>query len=181
MHSQTGVIKKFFIAVWTFNGIRFRILQWLTDQWLIGQMFFTPQMAGHTSSSGYFNTTAYCWNKFFFDLTALTFSQCAVHTKTRSHWNMQLIGNIQWCRGNRLIGRINWCWCNRLIEGGLRAVSAVTSQLLAHVKLLTALARQTTNCFFSTLFAGVLTNIYIQRRTEQVFIPSPSFGACWAL
>ena len=155
MHSQTGVINKLFITVGTF---RFRILQWLTGQWLIGQMFLTPQMADQTRSSDYFNTTAYCWHKFFFDLTiALTFCLWAVQTKTRSHWNMQMIGHI------------HWCWGNRLIEWRMRAASAVTSQVLAHVELLAALARQTSNCFLSALFAGVLTNIYIQRKTVESF------------
>ena len=51
----------------------------------------------------------------------------------------------------------------------MRAASAVTSQVLAHVELLPALARQTSNCFLSALFAGVLTNIYIQRKTVESF------------
>ena len=135
MDSQTGVINKFFIAVGTFIG--FRILQWLTGQWLIGQMFLSPQMADHSTWFGYLNPTAYCWYKFLFD---------------------------------RLIG--HWCWGNWLIDGRIRTTSAVTSQVLAHVELLAALACQTSNCFLSTLFAGVLTNIYIQRKLLNV--PSAS-------
>ena len=127
-------------------------------------MFLTPQMAGHTISSGYFYTTAYCWYKFFFSLTAaLTVCLWDIHTKTRSHWNI-----IPWSWGNRLI--IHWSWGDRLIkERRVRAASAVTSQLLAHVELLAALARQTSLCFLSTLYAGILTITYIQKNTNEVF------------
>ena len=51
----------------------------------------------------------------------------------------------------------------------MRAASAVTSQLLAHVELLAALARQTSLCFLSTLYAGILTITYIQKNTNEVF------------
>ena len=43
-------------------------------------MFLTPQMAGHTISSGYFYTTAYCWYKFFFPWLLPWLSVCVIFT-----------------------------------------------------------------------------------------------------